>query len=184
MKLRAVADFLMRLFEDRRGVSAVEFALIAPVIIGFYFGLGELCQGYMAQKRLAHTASSVANLMAQTTNVVPTDVDDVMGIGSLIMKPFPTTSLSIRVSSVTRDSKGVARIDWSRASGPGLVAYKRLDVVTVPTQMIANEASLVMAETTYDYESPVKYLLPKLTTLSNTFYELPRKVPQVTCPTC
>ena len=33
---------LTRLRGDRRGVSAVEFALIAPVIIVFYFGLAEL----------------------------------------------------------------------------------------------------------------------------------------------
>ena len=30
---------LRRLFRDERGVSAVEFAMIAPIMIFFYFGL-------------------------------------------------------------------------------------------------------------------------------------------------
>ncbi|HEX8471269.1 MAG TPA: TadE/TadG family type IV pilus assembly protein, partial [Brevundimonas sp.] len=138
--------FIVRLARDRRGVSAVEFALIAPVMIAFYFAMGELCQGYMAQKRLSHTASSIANLVAQTDVVKEDEVADVMAIGALIMKPFPATSLSTRITSVTRDANGVAKVDWSRASGAGLPAYADQAVVTVPTDMIGNGASLVMAE--------------------------------------
>ncbi|MDP2765777.1 MAG: pilus assembly protein, partial [Brevundimonas sp.] len=40
-----------RLSGDERGVSAVEFAMLAPVLIAFYFGMAEFCQGFMAQKR-------------------------------------------------------------------------------------------------------------------------------------
>ena len=50
---------LTRLRGDRRGVSAVEFALIAPVIIVFYFGLAEFCQAFMAQKRMGRTAAAM-----------------------------------------------------------------------------------------------------------------------------
>jgi Flp pilus assembly protein TadG len=40
-------------WRDRRGVSAVEFALIAPVLVIFYCGLAELTQAMMAQRRSA-----------------------------------------------------------------------------------------------------------------------------------
>lgn len=184
MKRQTAPNLFKRLMHDNAGVAAIEFALIAPVMIAFYFGLCEFCQGYMAQKRLAHSASSVANLVAQTNAVTMNEVDDVMAIGELIMKPFPTTTLSTRVTSVTRDAKGVAKVDWSRVRGTGFTAYRSQATVTVPTDMIANGASLVMAETTYNYDSPVKYLMPSAVKLSNTFYELPRKVPQVLCSDC
>ena len=32
--------------------------MLAPVMIFFYFGLAEFCQGYMAQKRASHSAAS------------------------------------------------------------------------------------------------------------------------------
>ena len=175
---------LGRFASDQSGVSAIEFALLAPLMIGFYLGMGELCQGYMAQKRMAHTASSVANIVAQTTAISSDELDDVMAIGGLIMKPFPTTKLSVRISSVTRDANGVAKVDWSRATGPNLVAHQPKAVVVVPAGLIVNGASAVMAETAYDYASPVKYLMPAVTKFSSTFYELPRKVPQVPCSNC
>jgi len=109
-------------------------------------------------------------------------VDDIMAIGALIMKPFSTTTLTTRVSSVTRNSSGVAKVDWSRASG--IAAYAVGATVTVPTDMIGNGESVVMAETTYDYASPVQYLLPAVTKFKSTFYERPRKVEQVGCSNC
>jgi Flp pilus assembly protein TadG len=42
---------LSRFWRDRRGVSAVEFALIAPVLMIFYFGMAELTEAMMAQRR-------------------------------------------------------------------------------------------------------------------------------------
>ncbi len=63
---RAVrTGLLKRLLQDRRGVSAIEFALIAPVMITIYFGLIEFSQGYMAERRAGHVASMVADLVAQ-----------------------------------------------------------------------------------------------------------------------
>ena len=86
------------------------------------------------------------------------------------------------MSSVTRNSSGVAKVDWSRASGT--TAYSVGTTVTVPTDMIANGESAVMAETTYDYASPVKYLMPAVTKFSSVFYERPRRVDKVGCSDC
>ncbi len=174
--------FLTRLRGDRRGVSAVEFALLAPVMIAFYFGLCEFCQGYMSQKRLGHTASSVADLVAQTDEVTKAQLDDMIGLGGLVMKPFSTTTLTTRVSSVTRNASGVAKVDWSRASG--ILPRPTNQVVTVPANIIANGESLVMAETTYDYASPIQYLMPAVTKFSNVFYLRPRRVEKVLCTDC
>ena len=174
--------FLTRFRGDRRGLSAVEFALIAPLMIGFYFGLAEFCQGYMAQKRLGHTASAVGDLVAQTDAVTKDQLDDIIAIGGLIMKPFSSTSLTTRISSVTRDANGVAKIDWSR--GSGVTAYTPGATVTVPADLIAKDQSLVMAETTYVYASPIKYLMPAATTFSSVFYLRPRRVEKVDCSNC
>lgn len=173
---------LHRFVRDRRGVSAVEFALIAPLMIAFYFGLTEFCQGYMAQKRMGHSAAAVADLVAQTDVVTTNELDDIVAIGGLIMKPFPTTGLTVRVSSVTRDANGVAKVDWSR--GSGIAALGKTTVVTVPTDMIGNGESVVMAETTYAYASPIGYLLPDVTNFHSKFYSRPRKVDKVGCSNC
>src|SRR5690606_11564824 len=135
-----------RLRSDERGVSAVEFALIAPLLIFFYMGLAELCQGYMAQKRMGHASAMVADLVAQE--------EDRFQLGRLAMQPFSSDTLRQRVSSVTRVN-GVARVDWSR--GGGMDALEPGSTVTLPQDLIGNGESVIMSEATYDYDSLADY---------------------------
>ena len=179
---QAGGGLIRRLIRDRRGVSAVEFALIAPLMIAFYFGLTEFCQGFMAQKRMSHSAAAVADLVAQTDVVKKDELADILAIGKTIMAPFPTSALTSSVSSVTRDANGVAKVDWSQASGG--TARAKNEVVVVPADILANGESVVMAETTYGYASPVKYLLPGVTNFKGKFYSRPRKVDKVGCSDC
>ena len=166
-----------RLKRDTRGVSAVEFAMLAPVMILMYFGLAEFCQGFMAQKRAGHAASMVADLVAQRDVLTGTQIDDTFEIGALIMKPFSATPLKMRVSSITRGADGVARVDWSR--GDGMTALVKDATVTVPAGVIENGESLVMSESTYDYDSPADYMMPTVTQFSQTFYLRPRSVDKI-----
>lgn len=170
-----------RLAGDERGVSAVEFALLAPVLIAFYFGMAEFCQGYMAQKRMGHVSAMVADLVAQEEQVSTAAVDDLFAIGGLIMKPFPTAALKQRVSSVTRTS-GVARVDWSRGQGMGPRAKN--STITLPEDLITNGESIIVSEATYDYDSPVDYLMPDVTQFKHTYYLRPRTVEKITCSNC
>ena len=178
---RLGGGILTRLRGDRRGVSAVEFAMLAPVMIAMYFSLAELCQGFMAQKRMGHATSMVADLIAQRDVVTGAQIDDTFQVGALIMKPFSATSLKMRVSSVTRGADGVAKVDWSR--GSGLTARTTGSTVTVPAGMIANGETVVMSEATYDYDSPVDYMMPSITQFSQTFYLRPRLVSKIPNPT-
>lgn len=170
-----------RLQRDERGVSAVEFAMLAPVLIAFYFGMAEFCQGFMAQKRMGHVSAMVADLVAQEETVSTANLTDIFAIGGLIMKPFSTTALQQRVSSVTRTA-GVAKVDWSR--GSGMTARVVNSTITLPTDLIANGESIVVSEATYDYDSPVDYFLPGITRFSHIYYLRPRTVDKTLCSNC
>lgn len=172
---------LSRLARDQRGVSAVEFALLAPILIFFYFGLAEFCQGYMAHKRMSHVSSAVADLVSQEDIVTTAALDDIFNIGSLIMKPFSATTLKQRVSSVTRTA-GVAKVDWSRANG--MTGRAVGSTVALPADLIVDGQSIIMAETTYDYLSPVAYLMQPLTQFSSVYYLRPRTTDQTICTNC
>ena len=170
-----------RLGRDERGVSAVEFAMLAPVLIGFYFGMAEFCQGYMAQKRMGHVTSMVADLVAQEESVATANLDDIFDLGGLIMKPFNASGLKQRVSSVTRTG-GVARVDWSR--GDGMVARAVNSTITLPDNLIVDGQSVVVSEATYDYDSAVDYFMPGITRFSQTYYLRPRTVDKTLCSNC
>lgn len=170
-----------RLGSDERGVSAVEFAMLAPVLIAFYFGMAEFCQGFMAQKRMGHVAAMVADLVAQEESVSTSNLDDIFEIGGLIMKPFPLPALKLRVSSVTRTA-GVAKVDWSR--GEGMAARAVNSTIVLPADLVANGESVVVSEAAYDYDSPVDYFMPQITRFSHIYYLRPRTVDKTLCSNC
>jgi len=171
---------LSRFGLDERGVAAVEFALIAPVLIALYLGLAEFCQAYMAQKRTGHLASQIADIVAQSDLVTRDEVADIFAIGTLVLAPFPSAPLKMRISGVTRGTDGVARVDWSRGQG----LSSRSGTVSVPAGLIENGQSIIMSEATYDYVSPLNKLLPGTTQFSQTYYLRPRLVERIGCSDC
>lgn len=171
---------LSRFGLDDRGVAAVEFALIAPILIALYIGLAEFCQAYMAQKRTGHLTSQIADIVSRTDVVTRDDLADIFAIGAVLIEPFPSESLDLRVTSITRGMDGVARVDWSR--GEGMVALA--GPVTVPNGLLANGESIIMSESGYDYDSPINVKLPGLTRFSQTYYLKPRVVDKVGCSDC
>jgi Flp pilus assembly protein TadG len=176
----AFQQWLKRFRQDQSGISAVEFAFLAPVMILLYFGMAEVCQAYMAQKRMSHVTSMVADLTAQAQSVTRNDLTDIFNIGNQIMEPFSPGPLQTRVSSVTRDNTGVVRVDWSFGRG----MTPRTGTVTVPAGLINNGESLILSEAIYDYESPVDRYLPGITKLKRTYYLRPRVVDKVLCSNC
>jgi Flp pilus assembly protein TadG len=169
---------LKRLGRDRRGVSAVEFALIAPIMILIYFGLAELTMAMMAERRASHTASVIADLVAQTTQINSTEMTAVFKIGQAIMKPFPTGTLKMRVTSVKADAGGTPKVVWSQGSGMSPLTAGA-NVTGFPAGLVAANESVVMTETAYAFTSPLKQVLPNAMNFSEKFYLRPRKSVEV-----
>ncbi len=176
----ASLGFLRRFGRDGSGVSAVEFAMIAPVLILVYFGLAEFCQAYMAQRRMSHSTSQVADIVAQYQTVDTDLIDDTFALGGLVLAPFPDSALKLRVTAITRGNDGVARVTWSRGKG----MTKLSGNVTVPAGLIDNGESIIMSEGTYDYVSPLNQVLPGTKRFSHTFWLRPRLVNTITCTNC
>ena len=80
---------LKRLRSDIRGIAAVEFALIAPVVILLYCGFAELTMAMMAERRAAHTASVVADLVAQTPSISSAELTDIWTVGQRDYESLP-----------------------------------------------------------------------------------------------
>lgn len=167
----------MKFWRDVRGVSAIEFALIAPVIIFLYLGLAEFSQGYMAQKRVSHVAAMIADLTARRQAVKGTELDDILSIGTLLMRPFPTETLTRRVASVTRVSATQLRIDWQR----GNMGELTLTGLTIPAGLIEDGQTLIIADAAYDYDSPVDYVLDEATRFEHRTYLRPREIDLIPC---
>ncbi|THD62852.1 TadE/TadG family type IV pilus assembly protein [Phenylobacterium sp.] len=170
---------LRRLRSDQRGLAAVEFALIAPIMILLYCGLAEFTMAMMAERRAAHATSVVADLVAQTSQITGSQVTDVFTVANAIMDPFPTPPLKLRITSVVADVNGVPRVSWSQGDGLSpLVAGAA--VTGFPANLLVAGDSVIMADMQYAFTSPLQITLPNVVNFSDTFYLKPRASSSVT----
>ena len=177
---------LRRFGEDRRGVSAIEFAMVAPLMLLILFGLNELGQAMMAQRKVSHAASQVGDLAAQSKSLTKAEVDQIFGAGTATVVPFDTALLKLRLTSITADANNLPKIDWTRSQGMD----KRTIVPTdLPAGLVVTKGdSVILAEATYLYSSPFSFQLANYkpigpVQLNEHFYLRPRQS-NIACSDC
>jgi Flp pilus assembly protein TadG len=175
--------FLNRLRRDRRGAAAVEFALIAPILVLIYMALVELCEAMLAERKVEHAASAVGDLVAQGTATSQAAIGQYYDAAGLIVGPFSTNPLQMRVSSVKTDASGNATVDWGNATSNSTALCKGTSV-TLPKNLIGPNQSVIMSEAIYTYSSPLNYFIKNALTFDQVFYLAPRQSTSVTCPDC
>ncbi|MFC0634447.1 TadE/TadG family type IV pilus assembly protein [Brevundimonas balnearis] len=165
--------------QARDGVAAVEFALIAPLMILMYFGIAEFTEAYMAQKRAGHVASVIADLTSQETALNQDMVDDIFAAGEHIMDPFTATTLSQRLTSIERRANGTTAVQWSRTRGSG--SFGSTAAIPIPDDVLENGETIIVAEVQYAYTSTAAELLPGEVTFRSRYYLRPRLTNRITC---
>jgi Flp pilus assembly protein TadG len=179
---------IRRFRRDQRGVSAVEFAFIAPILIAFYFGMAEITQAIIAQRRTLGTASGIGDLVAQSNgSITAANVDDVMNMSNVLMYPYPVTgtALKICVYSILSDATGKKTIDWFRAKNDTLCTKSDTSINSLSTGVIAAGQSVIMARVKYTYTPTTQIVMKNMTpTFTRTYYLRPRRSAAITCADC
>jgi Flp pilus assembly protein TadG len=158
-----------------RGAAAIEFALVAPILIFFHLGAVEVVQAWEAHRRVAHVAAALADLTAQEQTVSPADLSDILTAGTLLITPFSTTQLGERISSFTADSTGTVKLDWSVTQNWTAVAGP-----AVPTGYLAANESVIVADVTYSFKPLFGLAMPSALTMQKHAYLRPRLSTSVT----
>lgn len=168
------STFLTRLRKfgrDQRGVSAVEFAVLSPLMIGMYLGGVEISDGIGIDRKVTLTAAAIANLTAQVSSIATSDMTDIMKAGTAIMQPYSTSPLKITISCISINSSKVATVKWSEVYGG---ATKRSGTITVPSALQVANTQLLFSEVSYGYKPIVGYIITGTLNLSENMYMSPR----------
>ena len=170
---------LKRLKSDQSGVSAVEFALLMPLLIMIYFGLAETTQMLMADRRISQVAFSVGDLVSRTDQIDDAQMADIFTVARVIMEPFPvSTVMGIRVTSIAVAPDGRASVVWSDASGT-LGAHATGIPMTIDGNRVNPGETVVLSEVQYLYKGVSSMIIADAMSLSAQFYLKPRKTDAV-----
>lgn len=135
-----------RFVSDRRGVAAVEFAFVAPLLLAMYFVTMEVSQGIEANKKVGRIGSMVADLITQQPNVDLKDVKAIMDIGQSILQPYTRTRPTITVTAIeiTYKPSISVKVAWSvkMENGVYTTPFKKGDATTLPEELMFDQDSV------------------------------------------
>lgn len=165
-----VLAWVLRIIRDRRGVSAVEFALLAPVMIGLYFGCAEIATGVGTDRKVSLISAALANLSAQATTLSTTDMSNILDASSAIISPYDSTKLKMTVTCIKIDANKNATVKWSVTRG----GTANSGTMTIPTALAVANTSIIFSQASYAYTPTVGYTISGTLTLSDQMYMSPR----------
>jgi Flp pilus assembly protein TadG len=182
-RIEALADgvcggLIRRTRRDRRGVAALEFALIFPAMIALYLGCVDVSQILTASRKASNVASAVADLVAQALQIDDQEVGNIFAAANAMLEPLPTDSLTVVISSVIMDEDGNIEVRWSDAMNAS--AHATGAPILIPDGLLEPGTSVIVAEVTYSYDSAVSELVTSGSIeLDDVFYLRPRRTLEI-----
>ena len=161
-----------RLWNDRSGLAAVEFAMIFPMMVVMFFGVLELSAAIAVDRKATLVARTLSDLTSQMASVADADLVSFGEAAKAIMTPYPGSPLISSVTEVYVDSvTGVARVQWSKGLTIGTTGIVSIaataphnpgDVVVLPTSLVAAKGTYVIwSEVSYKYTPAIGYMVAK-----------------------
>ncbi|MGD9538745.1 MAG: TadE/TadG family type IV pilus assembly protein [Alphaproteobacteria bacterium] len=150
---------LMRLWRDRRGIAAVEFAIALPILTTLFFGCLEVTMNILASEKVEKLAATSADVIAQSEVATLNGLDQLLVATTEIMEPFDFGSDGVVI--ITSVYRGVdqpyAKVNWRHSGGGGLAATSELGTVgqqaNLPDGFTLNEReNVIVAEVFYQYQ--------------------------------
>lgn len=184
---------LFRAAGDRKGLAAVEFAFVAPVMITFFFGMFELCQALLCRSDVTNLTATASDLVAQEKSVSDTDINNVFNAAAAMLFPYDTSKATIIIASVVdNNNAGQGTVAWCNAytngarndgaCANGSVNYTAGNTITLPNSSLVTAGgggSVIVANVKYSYSSAVSTYFVGNVTMTNTFYSKPRRAAQI-----
>jgi Flp pilus assembly protein TadG len=173
------------LVNDCRGIAAVEFAVIVPVMLLMFFGVVEFSSGVAVYRKVTLVARTLSDLVSQSTTVQDTDLTNAGQTAKAMLTPYAAAPLKSSITELYVDpTTKVATVQWSKAltidsSGNvtfGAATHAPKDVVAIPPALQVGGTYLIWSEVSYVYVPAVGYVMAKAgVTLSDFTYTRPRQ---------
>ena len=172
------ASVYRRFAASTRGVAAIEFAAILPVLLLLFLAsidAGRALAIYMKVRSATYTLDAIAN---QYTTIHDADMQQILGATSVVLSPYPTSPVVAVISQLSINAGGSATVSWSDTLNGAARAVG--SSVTIPAMLANPNSFLIFAEVSYNYTPLFGYFPKNSITLSDNLYITPRSVASIT----
>jgi Flp pilus assembly protein TadG len=193
---------------DARGIAAVEFAFVLPIMLTLYLGCVEVTQGVIANRQITAVARTIADLASQQTGALTDTGNAANGVNvsqifaaSQALFPQATVVNPIRMTISSIDFVPVpaactinctynAQTSWSVTLNGGAARPCNIVLTPVsngalasPTTMpvgVYGAGSVIVADVSYSYQPTFGYVLVNNIAIQHAAYMRPRSQQYIT----
>jgi len=179
-----LARLYRRFIASTRGVVAIEFAAILPVLLIILlatFDGGRAIIVYMKVRSATYILASVTNQYSTALPIQSANMTGIMNATTAVLAPYSNTPLTAVISElkITATKATTATVRWSAAQNGTALASGA--TVNLPTGISASTNTcgtypcyLILAQVSYTYTPVFGYFASGGITLSDTAYATPR----------
>jgi len=160
-----------RLLRDRSGVSAIEFVLLFPILIGMMAGTVDIGQALTVSRKMTQIASTLGDMTSQQDTWTATNIDAIIAGAATIIDPYSKTDIKIELAILDIDAKLKATVNWSRGYNTTALAKGVASPVAIPTNIAQPGVQLVAVRARYSLQTPFTKLLTPVTGVTAYNYE-------------
>jgi len=162
--------------DDERGIAAIEFAIIAPIMIGMYFGLAEIASAISVDRKISHGTNVAGDLATQQPQLKDGDIEEVISAAMRVMQVPNVGQVSIDMESFILPAEGQppesrGRIQVNSAVGN----FARFDASGLDTKLLNSKSGVVVTRVRYNYTPVDVRFLNTTVKLEETFLLKPRR---------
>ena len=182
--MRRLTRLYRRFLVSTRGVVAIEFAAILPVLLVMLlatFDGGNAIAVYMKVRSATYVLASVTNQYSTAMPIQSANMTGIMNATTAVLSPFSNTPLAAVISelTITAAKATTATVRWSATqNGTALAAGSS---VNLPTGIASSTNTcgtypcyLILAKVSYTFTPLFGYFATGGITLSDTVYATPR----------
>lgn len=174
LKTLLMKSGISRILKNRDGVAAIEFAIIAPIMLALYMGLAEVSLLVTADRRVSHASSVIGDLATQIEDLDEDDIEDIMNAAFAVLgvSQADAARVSMDIRSFKKENNGtVTEVGYAKL-GNGWGSKYNAD--NTSATLLNSLSGLVVARVKYIYHSPSREFVGT-PTLKETFMLKPRR---------
>ena len=168
--------YTRRFRDDEDGIAAIEFAIIAPIMIGMYFGLAEIAHAISTDRRISHGTNVAGDLATQQPELLGADIEEVLAAALRVMDIPDVDQVSIDMESFILPAAGQPAESQGRIRlNNGIGNFANFDTTNLDPKLLNENSGVVVTRVKYNY-TPLEFrFIDSTVTLQETFLLKPRR---------
>lgn len=145
-----------RFHQDESGIAALEFALIAPVMVMMYFGMAEIASAISVDRSISHGTNVAGDLATQEPSLEDEDIEEALAAALRVMQVDDVSKISLDMESFIlvdgeTDPVSRGRIQLNNSGGK----LSRFDASGLGSKLLNENSGVVVTRVSYTY-TPLK----------------------------